>query len=371
MSEVFFTDFKSRSGMSLTKKLELLVKAAGIERLDCKDKFTAIKIHFGERGNLAFIRHNYASRMVELLRKMGARTFLTDTNTLYSGWRSNAVDHLNIAYLNGFNPISVPGAPVIIADGLRGTDQVVIPIPRGEYCREALIGSAIAKADVLVTMTHFKGHEMTGFGGALKNLGMGSASVGGKLQLHSDSKPVIERANCTGCRQCVMNCRQRAVSLDKEKIAVINYELCVGCGQCIAVCQYDTAQAVKSSTAQGLTAKISEYAWAVLQGKEHFHVSFIMDVSPLCDCWGMNDIPIIPDIGMLASFDPLALDQACFDLAKKSPAMPGSVADPDRTDARVGEDKFLYANPRTDGVFGLAHAEKMGIGSRSYTLIEI
>jgi uncharacterized Fe-S center protein len=137
------------------------------------------------------------------------------------------------------------------------------------------------------------------------------------------------------------------------------------------VCQYDTAQAVKSSTAQGLTAKISEYAWAVLQGKEHFHVSFIMDVSPLCDCWGMNDIPIIPDIGMLASFDPLALDQACFDLAKKSPAMPGSVADPDRTDARVGEDKFLYANPRTDGVFGLAHAEKMGIGSRSYTLIEI
>jgi uncharacterized protein len=371
MSEVFLTDFKSRPGRSLPKKMELLVKAAGIGRLDCKDKFTAIKIHFGELGNLAFIRHNYASRMVELLGKTGARTFLTDTNTLYSGSRSNAVDHLHTAYLNGYNPISVPGAPVIIADGLKGTDQVVIPIPGGEYCREALIASAIAKADVLVSMTHFKGHEQTGFGGTLKNIGMGSASVAGKLHLHSDSKPVIERANCTGCRQCVMNCRHGAVILDAGKIAVINYDICVGCGQCVAVCQYDAAQAGESSSAQGLTAKIAEYAWAALQGKAHFHVSFIMDVSPFCDCWGMNDIPIVPNIGILASFDPLALDQACFDLVKKSPATSGSLADPGGTDSRLGEDKFLCIHPRTDAEFGLTHAQKIGIGSRSYTLIEI
>lgn len=351
--------------------MELLVKAAGIETLDCKDKFTAIKIHFGELGNMAFLRHNYASRMAELLRQMGARTFLTDSNTLYSGSRSNAVDHLRTAYLNGYNPISVPGAPVIIADGLKGTDEVIISIPEGEYCKEALIASGIAKADVLVSMTHFKGHEQTGFGGALKNIGMGCASIAGKLHLHSDSQPVIERANCTGCRQCVINCRHSAVILDAEKIAVINYDLCVGCGQCVAVCQYDAARAGTSSSAQGLTAKIVEYAWAVLQGKAHFHVSFIMDVSPLCDCWGMNDIPIIPDIGMLASFDPLALDQACFDLVKKSPAMPGSVVNPEGTDPHTGEDKFLCVHPRTDGVYGLAHAQKMGIGSRSYTLIEI
>lgn len=371
MSEVFFTNFRSRPGRSLPKKMELLVKAAGIGTLDCRDKFTAIKIHFGELGNMAFLRHNYAARMVELLRQMGARTFLTDTNTLYSGSRSNAVDHLRTAFLNGYNSISVPGAPVIIADGLKGTDEVTVPIPQGEYCKEALIASGIAKADVLVTMTHFKGHEMSGFGGTLKNIGMGCASVAGKLHLHSDSKPVIEKNNCTGCRQCVKNCRHGAVTLDTQKTAVINYDLCVGCGQCVAVCQYDAARAGAYSTTQGLTAKISEYAWAVLQGKEHFHVSFIMTVSPHCDCWSMNDTPIVPDIGMLASFDPLALDQACFDMVKSARAVPGSMADPESTCTLEGKDKFSCVHPRTDGEFGLSHASKMKLGSRTYTLTEV
>lgn len=371
MSEVFFTNFRSRPGRSLPKKMELLVKAAGIGKLDCKDKFTAIKIHFGELGNMAFLRHNYAARMAELLLQIGARPFLTDTNTLYSGSRSNAVDHLRTAYLNGYNPISVPGAPVIIADGLKGTDEAIIPIPDGEYCEEARIASGIAKADVLVTMTHFKGHEQSGFGGALKNIGMGCASVGGKLHLHSDSQPVIERANCTGCRQCVINCRHKAISLDVDRIAVIDYDLCVGCGQCVAVCQYDAARPGASSSAQGLTAKIAEYAWAALQGKEHFHVSFIMDVSPHCDCWSMNDIPIIPDIGILASFDPLSLDQACFDMVRSARAVPGSMADPESTHSHEGENKFACVHPRTDGEFGLSHAQKMKIGSRAYTLKEV
>ncbi|HPB77538.1 MAG TPA: DUF362 domain-containing protein, partial [Bacteroidales bacterium] len=209
------------------------------------------------------------------------------------------------------------------------------------------------------------------FGGALKNIGMGCASVAGKLHLHSDSQPVIERANCTGCRQCVINCRHGAVTLDAEKIAVINYDLCVGCGQCVAVCQYDAARAGESSSAQGLTAKIAEYAWAALQGKAHFHVSFIMDVSPHCDCWSMNDTAIVPDIGMLASFDPLALDQACFDMVKSAPATPGSMADPESAHSHEGENKFAFVHPRTDGEFGLAYAEKMKLGSRTYTLIEI
>jgi hypothetical protein len=220
-------------------------------------------------------------------------------------------------------------------------------------------------------MTHFKGHEQSGFGGALKNIGMGCASVGGKLHLHSDSQPVIERANCTGCRQCVINCRHKAISLDVDRIAVIDYDLCVGCGQCVAVCQYDAARPGASSSAQGLTAKIAEYAWAALQGKEHFHVSFIMDVSPHCDCWSMNDIPIIPDIGMLASFDPLSLDQACFDMVRSARAVPGSMADPESTHSHEGENKFACVHPRTDGEFGLSHAQKMKIGSRAYTLKEV
>jgi len=135
MSNVYYTNLRSRPGRSLPKKMELLVKAAGIGDLPCKDKFTAIKIHFGELGNMAFLRHNYAARMAELLKQMGARPFLTDTNTLYSGSRSNAVDHLYTAFLNGYNAISVPAAPVIIADGLKGTDEVVVPLPEGEYCK--------------------------------------------------------------------------------------------------------------------------------------------------------------------------------------------------------------------------------------------
>lgn len=371
MSEVFYTNLRSSPGRSLPKKMELLVKAAGIEKLPCRDKFTAIKIHFGELGNMAFLRHNYAAGMAEVLKEMGSRPFLTDTNTLYSGSRANAVDHLRTAFLNGYNPISVPGAPVIIADGLKGTDEEVIPLPEGEYCKEARIASGIASADVLVSMTHFKGHEQAGFGGALKNIGMGCASVGGKLHLHSDSQPVIERSNCIGCRVCVNHCRHKAVTLDAEKKAVIDYAICVGCGQCVAVCQYDAARPGTYSTTQGLTAKIAEYALAVLKDKPHFHVAFIMDVSPHCDCWGTNDIPIVPDVGMLASFDPLALDQACFDMVRNAPAVPGSMADPHGEKTLEGKDKFTCVHPRTDGEFGLAHAEKLKIGSRTYTLTEV
>ncbi len=371
MSEVYYTNLRSRPGRSLPKKMELLVRAAGIEKLPCKDLFIAVKIHFGELGNMAFLRHNYAARLVEMLGHMGAKPFLTDSNTLYSGSRSNAVDHLKTAFLNGFNPVSVPGAPVIIADGLKGTDEVIIPFPEGEYCKEVRIGSAIARADVIVTMSHFKGHEMTEFGGALKNIGMGSASVGGKLHLHSDSQPVITRENCTGCRQCERNCRHGAVKVAEDHVAVIDYALCVGCGQCIAVCQYDAATSGAPSTVRELVAKISEYALAVLRGKPHFHISFITAVSPHCDCWGMNDIPVVPDLGMLASYDPVALDQACFDLVKAAPAMAGSVANPDGTQSRVGEDKFSLVHPRTDGLFGLEHAQKIGVGSRTYTLIEV
>ena len=163
--------------------MERLLKRAGIGQLPLQDSFTAIKIHFGEPGNLAYIRPNYAARMANLLRSFGAKPFLTDCNTLYSGRRSNAVDHLQSAMENGFNPISAQ-CQVIIADGVKGTDYREIPID-GEYCPTPKIGTAIADADIIISMNHFKGHEQTGFGGALKNLGMGCASVGGKLELCS------------------------------------------------------------------------------------------------------------------------------------------------------------------------------------------
>jgi uncharacterized Fe-S center protein len=371
-AKVYFTDLKVVH-QSLPDKMERLVRAAGIETLDCRDKFTAVKIHFGEPGNLAYIRHNYALRMTGILRSLGARVFFTDAATLYSGRRTNAIDHLQAAYENGFNPLSV-GAHVVIADGLKGTEYRELP-GATTLCRTCKIATAVAEADVIVSMTHFKGHEQAGFGGALKNLGMGAASRGGKLDLHSTSKPRIVYKNCTGCRQCVKDCNYGAVTLDAQKRAVIDYDKCTGCGQCVAVCRYEAAVAVFNASTEVMNQKIAEYTLAILRDKPHFHVSFIMDVSPECDCWGHNDIPIVPNIGIAASFDPVALDQACVDLVTAAPVIRGSVADrhdPHAHDHELrGTEKFYHIHPDTDWRSGLEHAEKIGLGVRQYELVTI
>ncbi len=205
-SKVYFTDLRTKPGLNLLDKLERLVKRAGIENIDFKNQFTAIKIHFGEPGNLAYLRPNYAAKIVSMIKELGGLVFLTDSNTLYSGRRANAVDHLLAAQENGFNPLSV-GCNVIIADGIKGTDYREIEINE-KYCKTAKIGAAIADADIIISMTHFKGHEMTGFGGVLKNLGMGSGSRGGKLEMHSASQPEIHKENCIGCGMCVKSCAQ-------------------------------------------------------------------------------------------------------------------------------------------------------------------
>ncbi len=368
-SKVYFTDFKITNHASLPDKMERLVRAAGIETLDCRDRFTAVKIHFGEPGNLAYIRHNYANRMTAVLRSLGARVFFTDANTLYSGRRANAIDHLQSAFENGFNPMGI-SAPVIIADGLKGTEYRELPV-HSPICETAKIGSAIADADVIVSMTHFKGHEQAGFGGALKNIGMGAASRGGKLDLHSTSKPIIVQKKCTGCRQCVKDCNYGAVTLDADKRAVIDYARCVGCGQCVAVCRFDAAQAVLNASSRIMNQKIAEYTWALLRDKPHFHLSFIMDVSPECDCWGHNDLPIVPNIGMAASFDPVALDKACADLATAAPAIPGSRANPQAKPGLVHRDVFTHVHPNTDWKVGLEHAEMLGLGTMEYELVKI
>ncbi|MDR0431587.1 MAG: DUF362 domain-containing protein [Tannerellaceae bacterium] len=369
-SKVYFTNLRTTPASNLLDKLERLVKRAGITTINFKNQFTAIKIHFGEPGNLAYIRPNYVARLVNLLQNQGAKPFLTDSNTLYSGKRSNAVDHLHSAMQNGFNPIAIP-CNIIIADGLKGTDHKEITI-NGQYCKAPKIGTAIASADIIISMNHFKGHEQAGFGGALKNLGMGSASIAGKLELHSASSPVINRKHCTGCQICVKSCAHNAIHLDQQKIATINYNKCVGCGQCVALCQYSAAILGEDDTSERLNYKIAEYTQAVLTGKPHFHISFIMNVSPECDCWNHNDAPIIPDLGIAASHDPVALDQACADLATQAPALPGSkLTENHPHDPACGKDKFKLIHPGTSWQSGLEHAEKIGIGTRKYELITI
>lgn len=367
-SSVYFTDLRTSPTNNLLRKMERLVKKAGIENINFKNQFVAIKIHFGEPGNLAYIRPNYVAQLVKLLRSMEAKPFLTDCNTLYSGGRSNAVDHLQAAMENGFNPISAK-CDVIIGDGLKGTDFREIPVG-GDYCKTAKIGAAIADSDIIISMNHFKGHEQSGFGGALKNLGMGCASVGGKLELHSSSQPVIDISNCIGCNICVKHCAHDAIHLNTEKKAEIDYTKCIGCGQCIALCQYEAAIMGQNDTSELLNCKIAEYAKAVLSDKPHFHISFIMNVSPECDCWNHNDASIIPDLGIAASFDPVALDQACADLVTQSAVLHNNrITDHHPHHHWEGEDKFKLIHPETNWQAGLDHAEKSGIGTRRYTLI--
>ncbi len=364
-SKVYFTDLHTKPEVNLLDKLENLVNAAGISKIVFKDKFTAIKIHFGEYGNLAYIRHNYASQMVQIIKKLEGKPFLTDSNTLYSGRRSNALDHLMTAYENGFTPLTV-GCHILIADGLKGTDFREIEMNL-KHCKTAKIGTAIADADIIISMNHFKGHEITGFGGAIKNIGMGSGSRGGKLEMHSASKPKINKENCVACAQCIKNCAQKAIHFDKNKKAEIDYEKCVGCGQCVAVCLYSAAQVVWNQAGAIANEKIAEYALAVLKGKPHFHVNFIMNVSPDCDCWGSNDLPIIPDIGIAASFDPVALDKACVDMVNKAPLNKGSILEQKK--CQEGSDKFTHLHPDTDWKVALNHGEEIGLGTQQYELI--
>lgn len=366
-SQVFFTDLRAKPGKNLLDKLERLIKKAGISTIDFEKQFTAIKIHFGETGNLAYIRPNYAAKVVEVVQSLGGRVFVTDSNTLYSGSRANAIDHLETASRNGFNRL-VLGCDVIIADGIKGTDYREVEVNQ-KNCDKVKIGAAIADADIIISMNHFKGHEMTGFGGALKNLGMGSGSRGGKLEMHSASKPEIKLEDCTGCRHCIAACAQDAISLNADKKAVIDYDLCVGCGQCVAVCQYGAAIIDWDEAGETAAEKIAEYTLGVLKDKQQFHINFLMNISPDCDCWGYNDTPLVADIGILASFDPVALDQACSDLVKAAPALPGNIlADKGFKD---GEDKFQCVHGNIDHQKNLSYAASIGLGTTEYEIIEV
>lgn len=368
-SKVYFIDFKATPTQNMLSKLKMLVKEAGIENIDYNKKMVAIKIHFGEPGNLAYIRPNYTAVIVKMISKLGGKPFLTDTNTLYKGRRSNAIDHLQSAFEHGFNPLSA-GCNVIIADGLKGTDYKEIEINQ-KHCKTVKIGSAIAASDVIISMNHFKGHEMAGFGGALKNIGMGSGSVGGKLEMHNDSKPDIDSETCTGCGVCTENCAHDAIGLNSENIAEINYEACVGCGQCIAVCQYGAAHPNEAGNSLNMQEKIMEYAHAVLKNKPAFHINFIMNISPNCDCWHYNDIPIVPDIGIMASFDPVALDVASAEMVNNAPISPNSAIGEHSHGPNCKHDRFNLVFPRIDWKQGINYAQELGLGQTEYELIKL
>ena len=367
-SKVYWTDLRTDPTLNMLQKLERLLRNAGFTMLDLTDKYTALKIHVGEPGNMSYIRPPYVAAISRLVRELGGKPFLTDSNTLYSGRRHNAYDHLRAAYENGFSR-DATGCDIIIADGLKGADCVAMPVLGGIHCESAKIGCAVAEADAIISVNHFKKHELTGFGGAIKNLGMGCASRSGKKFLHEVSHPVIVRESCTGCGQCVKNCNSKAIVIDAEHKAVIDHDLCVGCCQCVAVCRFAAARASEGSASRVCSERIAEYTEAILHGKPSFHISFVMNVSPNCDCWNHNDAPIVADIGIFASADPVALDQACVDAVNAAPAINGTALT-DKKYSGSGE-KFAHIHPDTDWSCGLDHAEKLGIGHRKYELVKV
>ena len=296
-SKVYFADFRAPSWReNLPQKLARLMMTAGFGDIDMDGKYVAIKMHFGEPGNLAYLRPNWARAVVDLVKSHGGKPFLTDCNTLYVGGRKNALDHIESAYINGFTPYST-GCHILIADGLKGNDEVEVPVEGGEYVKSAKIGRAVMDADVFISLTHFKGHEQAGMGGALKNIGMGCGSRAGKMEQHNSGKPFVKQKKCIGCRACARICAH-------------------------------------------------------------------------CDCHAENDVPIVPDVGMFASFDPVALDQACADAVLAQTPAPNSALFDEGCDCSSG-DYFHAAHPDTDWAVCLEHAEKIGIGTRAYELIKI
>ncbi len=373
-AKVFFSDFRTIAfGDGLPTKLKKLIKAAGIGQIDFSGKFVAIKMHFGEMGNISYLRPNHAKAVVDTVKELGGKPFLTDCNTMYPGKRKNALEHLECAWENGFGPLSA-GCPIIIGDGLKGTDDIGVPVAKGEYVKEARIGRAIMDADIFISLTHFKGHEMTGFGGTIKNIGMGCGSRTGKTEQHSGGKAHIKKALCRGCRRCLRECANNALELDlAANKMTVNTDNCVGCGRCLGSCNYDAIVFREDAAIAVLNRRMAEYSKAVVDGRPNFHISLVVDVSPYCDCHGENDAPILPNIGMFASFDPLALDQACVDACLKAKPLAASVLGDNRAAADFVErhDHFTNTSPDSEWKTCLEHAEKIGLGSREYELVVV
>ncbi len=371
-SEVFITDMSANWNRSVPSKVFGLFNKLEPEKYFGPNDLVAVKMHFGEAGNTAHIRPQFVRKIIEALRSIGARPFLTDTNTLYVGSRTEAWSHLNTAFDNGFTR-DVAGAPVMIADGLRGSNSVEVALKETRHIKKAHIASDIYQADGLVVLTHFKGHELSGFGGALKNVGMGCASRSGKLDQHSNISPKVKQKKCVGCGECVRWCRGHAIKLVKiegMKKAQITPEKCIGCAECILTCRQQAITIQWNESIPTFMEKMVEYAKAVLKNKagKALFLNFLTDVSPLCDCTPFSDRSIVPSIGILGSSDIVSIDRASVNLVNKAP---GNSVSSLKSAFAPGEDKFRALFPEIDWNHQLDYAEELGLGSSDYELIHL
>lgn len=361
-------DMTATERENLPQKLSRLIKKAGLPDIVKEKDLTAVKIHFGEQGNTAYIRPVFIRKILETIKEYSAAPFLTDANTLYVGTRSDSVSHIHTAIENGFSYSSMDATPIIIADGLRGKNETAVQVNQ-KNCSKVYIGSEIIDADALVSVAHFKGHELSGFGGTLKNLGMGCASRRGKLDQHSNVSPKIKRKTCIGCRECEKHCPGAAIRIEDKK-AWLDPQKCIGCAECIARCPTGSVNINWNETVPVFLEKMMEYTMGVLDQKKDkaFYINFITDISPMCDCLSFSDKPIVGNVGVLASTDPVAIDQASVDLVNQQQALPGTALSCNHS---PGEDKFKGLYPTVDWEHQLEYAEKLGLGTRQYTLTKI
>jgi len=352
-ADVFFSSLDSKKHKSPLDKIKKIINRCAPEQYFQKGDLTAVKTHFGEMGNTAYLRPVFLRPVIEKLKHLGTKPYLTDTNTLYVGMRTNSVDHLLNATWNGFNYSSLQ-VPVIIADGLRGDSSVRVDI-EGDMLDHVHIAADIAMADSMFMVSHFKGHEVTGFGGAIKNLSMGCSCRQGKLDMHSDSKPTVHADKCTSCGRCLSFCASDAIDMTPK--AFIS-ERCTGCSMCISICPEKAIGINWDASSRSTQTKMAEYAVGVnkVLDKKIVYLSIILSVSPACDCYPGNDRPVVGDIGFAASTDPVALDKACLDLVSQ---------------AYGGKDPFSERYPHIDSDIQLSHAVKMGLGTKEYKLVEV
>lgn len=364
---VYFTPVRTKSKKSLVTRAGQLLDRAGLTSAIEDDDMVAVKLHFGEKGNTGFVQPVFLREVVARVKAAGGKPFLTDSNTLYRGQRFNAVDHLECAVQNGFGYATVE-APIIIADGLDGRDAEEVAIDGFKHFSTVRIGAAAVHADAMVVVSHVKGHEATGFGGAFKNVGMGLGARSAKQRMHADFSPDPDPAKCTACNRCVQWCPVNAITIGPDRVAKVDYALCYGCGECVAACPYGAIAIEWKTTPDAIQEKIVEHVAGAVAGKEGkiVYLSFVTNVSPDCDCWHFSDASVIPDIGVLASADPVAIDQAAYDLVTGAAGLPGTRGE----GLGAGVDTFREITG-IDGTIAMRYAEQMGMGTREYELITV
>lgn len=364
-SKVYFANLRARTDRNnKISKIKNLFDRAGFSEMITADDFTAVKLTFGERGSDGFISPVFVRQVVDKIKECGAKPFLTDTNTLYSGSRHNAVDHLLTALEHGFD-YTVTGAPLIIADGLRSENVVEVAIGKKHFDKVKLARD-IVSADSAIVLSHFKAHEMAGFGGAIKNLAMGGAPAVGKKEQHA-LKITVSQEKCIGCKKCSAVCPEQAITVYDKK-ASVNGEKCIGCGECLTVCPVKATGMDWDTDVSAFLERMTEYGYGFAKSHENKigYINFLTNITPDCDCVPWSDAPIVPDIGFLASTDPVAIDQASYDLVNQQLGFANSLLS---CNCEVGADKFQGLRAHVDGTVQLRHGEEIGMGKRAYELI--